>query len=65
MGTGSSDPHTGRQLTVVVMLFVRRAVGKIGGEKVKAMLSYGIEKVGMCSLETTNEVTSRQRAKWR
>ena len=62
-GSGLSGQHLGRQVAVVVRLFVRRTVDKFGGEKVDALTSFGFEMIEMFSVGRAHIVTNKEEAK--
>lgn len=62
-GSGSSGQHAGRQVALVVRLFARRSVGKVGGEMNDGLESFGVEIAELCSVGIANTVPSREKAK--
>lgn len=62
-GSGWSGQHAGRQVAVVVRLFARRSVGKVGGEKDDGLESFGVGTAELYSVGIANKVPSREKAK--
>lgn len=60
---GCSGIHTGRQVAVIVRLFVEMTIDKVGGEKVDGFASFDVPTVGMRSVGMANVVTSKEKAK--
>lgn len=63
MGSGSSGTHIGRPFAVVVRLFIKRSLGKVGGERVDRFVSFDGETIKLCSVGMANVVTSREETK--
>ena len=62
-GSGSSDQHAGRQVALVVRLFARRSVGKVGGEKDDGLESFGVGIAALCWVGIANTVPISEKAK--